>query len=351
MTHLAVPEFFSWQDAISPPILDVRSPGEFAKGHIPGAVNLPLFEDSERAEIGTLYKRQGPDLALERGLEIVGPKMASLLRKGKALATQGQVRIHCWRGGMRSQSVAQLLKAGGLNVATLQGGYKAYRNWTRQALTKPLQLVILGGKSGSGKTELLHGLAQAGEQILDLEGLAQHKGSVFGGLGQEAQPSSEHFSNLLHQKLTELDRTRRIWVEDESLMIGRVCIPEPFWQQMKEAPTMVIEASLDSRVKRLLADYGHCAPEKVTAAFLRIKKRLGGQNLKEALAAVEEGAPEKAARIALRYYDKAYSYGLEQRPSSKVVYLDLTHLALQASVAKLLQSVETIPDSSKPQTS
>lgn len=318
------------------PILDVRSPGEFEQGHIPGARNLPLFDNEERAEIGTIYKQQGREQAVERGLEIVGPKLAGMVRQAKAWAPEGQLRLHCWRGGMRSESVGWLLERAGLAVTLLEGGYKAYRRQVLAELDWAGPLLILGGATGSGKTELLHQLAALGEQVVDLEGMAHHKGSSFGGLGQLPQPSSEHFANRLHQALSRLDPQRPVWVEDESITIGRVHIPEPFWERMKKAPVVVITVPDEERIERLVNDYGEQDHGELVAAFERIQKRLGGQNLKEALAALQEGDYATAARIALRYYDRAYARGIEQRKPSQVLSIDLVPIAREQRPSALI---------------
>jgi len=270
------------------PILDVRSPGEFSHGHITGAINLPLFDDAERAEIGTLYKQESREAAIERGLAIVGPKMAGFVQQAKALTEGRHLRIHCWRGGMRSESMAWLMQTAGFTVSTLEGGYKAYRRHILAQLGRPFQLLILGGKTGSGKTDILKALARLGEQVIDLEGLAHHKGSAFGALGQPPQPSSEMFDNQLFDVLSSLDSSQRIWVEDESHNIGKVHISQPFWQQMKCAPVIAIEVPQGARVDRLVREYADAPDEQLAESLLRIKKRLGGQHLQAAMEALAD---------------------------------------------------------------
>ncbi|MGE4332621.1 MAG: tRNA 2-selenouridine(34) synthase MnmH, partial [Macellibacteroides sp.] len=177
-------------------MIDVRSPSEFEAGHIPGARNLPLFSDNERAEIGTRYVQYGKDNAVERGLEIVGPKLAGFVKQARLWADGTPIYMYCWRGGMRSGSMAWLFRTAGLTTYLLSGGYKAYRNSFAQLLeAHPWQLLILGGPTGCGKTEVLHQLQRMEQQVIDLEGLAHHKGSAFGSLGETAQPSTEQFTN------------------------------------------------------------------------------------------------------------------------------------------------------------
>jgi tRNA 2-selenouridine synthase len=173
--------------------IDVRSEKEYGHGHIPGAVNLPLFSDEERVVIGTIYKNSGREASVLKGLEIAGPKLAGFVKKLHKITDQKDILVHCWRGGMRSESMAWLFGQAGYKAHVLEGGYKAYRRFIREELSRPLTYIILGGLTGSGKTELLHMLGRAGEQILDLEKLACHKGSVFGGLGQPGQPANEQF--------------------------------------------------------------------------------------------------------------------------------------------------------------
>ena len=194
-------------------MLDVRSPGEFARGHIPGAHNLPLFSDEERAAVGTLYKHQGRRAAVRHGLELVGSRLVPLAEQAAALARGANLRVHCWRGGLRSSSTAWLLDTYDLPCTLLDGGYKSFRRWLRQALAQPQPVVLLGGHTGSGKTEVLHALRVAGAQVLDLEGLAHHRGSSFGGLGQPRQPTTEQFENDIAMALQAVSPQRVLWVE------------------------------------------------------------------------------------------------------------------------------------------
>ena len=175
-------------------VLDVRSPSEFAQGHVPGAINLPLFDDAQRADIGTIYKNSGKDAAVLRGLRHAGLKMADLVVQAKAIAEgRNSVLVHCWRGGMRSQSVGWLLRTAGMDPLVLDGGYKAFRQFARATFEVPWNLRVISGLTGAGKTRVLLLLKDVGEQVVDLEGLANHRGSAFGGIGQPNQPSTEQF--------------------------------------------------------------------------------------------------------------------------------------------------------------
>ncbi len=295
-------------------LLDVRSPGEYAQGHIVGARSLPLFSDVERAEVGTAYKQEGPEPAFLLGLERSGPKMRAYVERALTLAPGRRVTVHCWRGGQRSGSMGWLLERAGFDVEILPGGYKAYRTEARAWLGKfPHQLRLLCGPTGSGKTAVLHALRAQGASILDLEGMAHHRGSSFGAIGQEPQPGSEHFENLLYAALRELPEDRPVWVEDESRLIGTVCLPDTFWDRLSAAPLYQLEPAFEDRVQHLVTDYADFPNEQLAAAFERIGKRLGGQHLKAALEALDTGDYAAAARIALVYYDKTYRHSFERR--------------------------------------
>ncbi|HMQ75011.1 MAG TPA: tRNA 2-selenouridine(34) synthase MnmH [Flavobacteriales bacterium] len=301
------------------PLIDVRSPSEHTHGHIPGSTNLPLFSDAERSEVGTCYKQRGRDEAVLLGLRLVGPRLGDLVERARSIAPDGRIAVHCWRGGERSASVAWLLdKAGFSEVRTLRGGYKAFRRHTIERFARPWDLRVLGGYTGSGKTELLALLKELGEQVVDLEGLARHKGSVFGGLGLAGQPSTEHFENQLWEALGGLDLARPLWVEDESLMIGRVRIPDVFFARMRSADLYFVDMPMEDRVIRLVKEYGTTTVEELKEPVRRIEKRLGPQHCKAALEALDRGDLAEVARITLRYYDKAYLRSAGERDPAQV---------------------------------
>lgn len=301
--------------------VDVRSPKEYAKGHIPHALNLPLFTDEERVKVGTLYKQKGRNNAIEAGLEIVGPKMAGFVQYVKPLAVNNKIFVHCWRGGMRSGSMAWLFSMLGYEVYTLKSGYKAYRNMVIEGMGRPAKYFILGGKTGSGKTEVLHHLAQMGEQIIDLERLANHKGSAFGALGEPPQPTTEQFENNLHLAMQKLDFSKRIWLEDESKNIGRCFITNPLWAKMVKAPLLVIDIPLDIRIERLVKEYGNMPAQGLEESIYKIEKRLGNEAMKEALLNLAQGNLAEVVRITLHYYDKAYDYGLSIKQNEQITCL------------------------------
>ncbi len=316
MTRLTPSEFLS--QASESPVLDVRSPAEYASGHIPGAANMPLFTDGERAEVGTLYKRTGKEASILRGLEFAGPKLAGFAAEGRRTARDGRVLVHCWRGGMRSANMAWLLEMAGLEVGVLEGGYKAYRHHIREHLANFTRLAVVGGKTGSGKTEILHHIREKGEQVIDLEALAHHKGSAFGDLGQMEQPGSEQFENDLYAAIALLDAGTVTFVEDESRAIGRISIPDVFFRNMREAPVIFLDVPGEERVRRLVQEYAGFPKERLAAAITRITRRLGGLNCKLALEALEDGDHAAVAAILLSYYDKAYLKGLSNRDPARV---------------------------------
>lgn len=317
-------------------VLDVRTPAEFEAGHIPGAINMPLFENDERAVVGKLYKQVHRDAAMIEGLRIVGPKLAHFVEKAKFVATDRKLGIYCWRGGMRSGSVAQLLDMAGFTVQTLKDGYKGFRRYGLELMSKPLPFMVLAGCTGSGKTDLLYALAKEGEFIIDLEGIAHHKGSAFGGLMQEKQPTTEHSQNILISSLHSFRNAERIWVEDESMSIGSVYLSELFWNQLHASPLVLIERSKEARVHRLANEYGMASVQLVIERIKRIQRKLGGLSTKEAIEYVELGDVEAAASILLQYYDKAYAKSLAGREKQIVLTISADGISDSEIAQKIL---------------
>lgn len=303
-------------------LLDVRSPLEYQKGHIPSAYNLPLFSDEERARVGTIYKQVGKEQAIQEGLRIVGPKLAGFVEQVKKIcSTTKQIRLYCARGGMRSSSMSWLLTLAGFSCETLAGGYKTYRKWVQQQFAKPYCLSVLGGLTGSGKTALLHKMQQEGFQIIDLEHLASHKGSSFGQLNQSPQPSLEQFENALAKELFSLDPRKPIWIEDESRTIGVCPIPQPLWNQMLAAPFFWLSISTEQRIDHLLKEYGTATKDSLIEATRRLQKRLGGQKTEEITLHIAQGRLKEASCLLLEYYDKAYHFSF-QKKKRKTFYWD-----------------------------
>jgi len=297
------------------PVLDVRSPGEYAHAHIPGAYNLPLFTDEERKVVGTAYKQESRETAIKIGLDYFGVKMRKMVEEAEGIVNSEQhtVLVHCWRGGMRSAGVAWLLDLYGFKVYTLAGGYKAYRNWVLAQFEKQYPVKIIGGYTGSGKTPVLKELQRKGETIIDLEDLACHKGSAFGGFDKE-QPTQEMFDNLLATTLFNTSaKGTEIWLEDESQRIGSVNIPHAFWKTMRAAPVYFLDIPFEERLDHITGEYGKYEKEKLVNAIMRIQKRLGGLDTKNAINFLLENNIKECFRILLQYYDKFYTKGLQNR--------------------------------------
>jgi tRNA 2-selenouridine synthase len=327
------------------PIFDVRSPAEFLHAHIPGAYSLPLFTDEERKIVGTAYKQQSRQDAIKIGLDFFGVKMKKMVEeveqiiRGRQISGNGKqaitntVLVHCWRGGMRSTGVAWLLDLYGYKVYALVGGYKAFRNWILQQFDKEYNFKILGGYTGSGKTVLLKELKRLGHPVIDLEGLANHKGSAFGAEGEKQQPGQEMFENLfgiqLFQQKIKLkkeplhsdrdDQFTSVWLEDESRAIGSLNIPNNIWYKMRNSPLYFIEIPFEERLDYLVATYGSFKKENLVNAILRIRKRLGNLETKNAINFLLTENIRESFSIILKYYDKYYNKGLNERNLKNLV--------------------------------
>jgi tRNA 2-selenouridine synthase len=295
------------------PVIDVRAPLEFQQGHIPGAVNIPLFDNDERKVVGTAYKKVNKEAAMYAGLEFAGQKLVKLAKEGVRTAGNNRtLLVHCWRGGMRSKSMVWLFETMGITCYLLEGGYKSYRSYVREVLATPLNLLVIGGRTGSGKTAILQHLRKLGEQVIDLEGLAHHKGSAFGALGEPDQPSSEQYENELCNEILPLDSEKVTWIEDESRNVGKCVIPGELYSRMKETEIVFLDISREQRARHLVGDYAQYDQEALRACVVKIEKRLGGDRTREALEAIDREDFYQTAMITLHYYDKAYMYSLEK---------------------------------------
>ena len=369
------------------PVIDVRSPAEYKHAHIPGAHSLPLFSDEERKVVGTTYKQQSREAAIKIGLDYFGPKMRGMVEDAETVCSRqsavgspqstihspqsavdsrqpavgdpqnngsdsrftihdSRLLVYCWRGGMRSAAVSWLLDMYGFKVYTLTGGYKKFRNYVLDTFKHPFQLKILGGYTGSGKTELLNALKEKGERVVDLEAIAGHKGSAFGNIGLPPQPTQEMFENRL---ATELRRTlgnrqlamgnselaisgddsrlpsgvsakegftihdSPLWLEDESQRIGQINIPGELWNTMRVSPVYFLDIPFEERLKHITEEYGRLDKQRVIEAIGRIKEKLGGLNAKNAIQLLEEGNTLESFRVLLEYYDKFYFKALHNR--------------------------------------
>ena len=335
------------------PVFDVRSPGEYNHAHIHNANSLPLFSDEERKQVGTAYKQQSREAAIKIGLDYFGVKMKKMVEEVESLivgrrslaekelqpadeqrAKNNAVLIHCWRGGMRSAAVAWLLDMYGFKVYLLVGGYKAYRKWVLAQFEKDYNFNIIGGYTGSGKTLLLHELKNKNKIIIDLEGLANHKGSAFGALGEKPPPGQEMFENMLAEKLQAASHEPQegpgssspfrglggvIYIEDESQRIGNLQIPMSLWYTMRKSPVYFIDIPFAKRLDYITEEYGKFEKEKLTESIIRIQKRLGGLETKNAIGFLAENKYRECFRILLSYYDKWYYKGLYNRENVSVL--------------------------------
>ncbi len=336
--HLETEAFLSLSENNT--VIDIRSPNEYLKGHIPTAVSLPLFSNEERAKVGTLYKSQGRQAAIKKGLELVGPKMKTMISFAEGLEFKEALLVHCWRGGMRSESIALLFHLYGLPVLTLQGGYKQFRNHVLRSFERSLNLTVLAGHTGAGKTEILGHLKRLGEQVLDLEGLAHHRGSSFGGIGQPDQPTTEQFENDLYYRLRQLDQSRRIWVEDESYNIGKVFLPSDFYRQKQASPWVRVEMSQALRIERLVRSYGRLDRLQLQRSVIRIRKRLGDLRCRQCLQAIDKGHMEHAAALLLHYYDKTYKNALARRGGREIFSISVAIDDLESTAKAILEAAD-----------
>ncbi|MBD0777397.1 tRNA 2-selenouridine(34) synthase MnmH [Maribacter sp. ANRC-HE7] len=307
------------------PIIDVRSPGEFAKGHIPGANTIGLFTNEERAIVGTAYKKESKERAIELGYGFVKPKLNDFITQSIGVAPEKEVVVHCWRGGMRSSAFADhLIENGFKKVYVIEKGYKAYRNYVLRFFEQPFNLKILGGYTGTGKTEILHFLEKKGQQVIDLEGLANHRGSAFGGIDLPPQPTTEQFENNLFTKVRSLHPETPIWIEDESKAIGKVAIPDRLYFKMRDMPVYFLDIPIQERIKHLVDTYAQLSQDKLAEAIGRITKRLGNEKAKLALNALENNNYDKVVALILSYYDKYYLKGLQKRQESAILKFEIT---------------------------
>ncbi|HZJ74263.1 MAG TPA: tRNA 2-selenouridine(34) synthase MnmH [Perlabentimonas sp.] len=323
------------------PIIDVRTPAEFAAGNMPGSINIPLFTNNERAEVGTLYKQENKRNALLRALDIVGPKMSDLVKQASKIKYNEKLIVQCWRGGMRSESVAWLLNTAGIPTVKVFGGYKGFRRYAASVINRKWKFKVITGCTGSGKTEVLLKLKEMGKQVVDLEGIADHKGSVFGGMGHSPQPTTEQFENNLFWAIKDFDINRTVWVEDESACIGHVYVPQEFYKRMHFSPLVKLELSIDNRIERLVNEYAQFDNDQLTCAIDKITKRLGGNNARLAVEAIKNGDYHKTTQILLSYYDKAYNHSVEERRSQIEFEKAYEHFNAEAMAKDILEALKT----------
>lgn len=321
------------------PVMDVRSPGEYIHAQFPGALNLPLLNNEERAIVGTLYKEQGNEAAVLKGYELVGHKFQDYLKEALRLAPSKEVTMYCWRGGLRSNIMAFLLHSAGFTVHLLKGGYKSFRKWVMQTLITEKKLVVIGGLTGSGKTRVLASLARLEQQCIDLEALCNHKGSAFGGLGQLPQPGYEQFENQLAMLWSKLDPQHITFIENESRTVGHIKIPDTIFKMMRSAVTFDIRLPDEARIQNILNEYGNFSKEELASSTSKLVKRLGHLRLQQALALLEEGDMEGWLKMLLVYYDENYAYSNSTRPEGTVIPVPYHELDADRIAGLILEQV------------
>ncbi len=323
------------------PIVDVRSPNEYSQGHWPGAINIPLFSDRERELIGKSFKKESRLRAIVNGLKVTLPKIIKLLELIKEITILQEdnksIRIYCWRGGMRSSAFAWLARTIGIKTYLLKGGYKNYRKWVLNEFESNLPIRLIGGRTGTRKTDLLNYIDNEDIHVIDLEGIAHHRGSSFGSLGMGQQPSTQQFENILAESIDKFHESNavEIWIEAESSNLGKCRIPNGLYTKMKKAPILEIIKMKNERVENLVNVYSQNSQTELKDAINRISKRLGPQRTKEALDAIDQKKWSKACKAMLDYYDKCYEYELKK--SKNIDSVDLSGLSLKSSLIKIFK--------------
>jgi tRNA 2-selenouridine synthase len=333
-TLIDLDRFLAMRESI--PILDARSEGEFTLGHIPGSINLPILNNEERKIVGTIYKQQGNQEAIIKGFELVGPRFSSIIQETLALFPEKKILTYCWRGGMRSEIMSWLLTIAGFEIFRLKGGYKTYRTLTFETVRTNRNFIVLGGKTGVGKTVLLQELKKRGEHVIDLEELSKHKGSSFGGIGQPPQPSIEHFENLLAEELLKIPLSEKIWIENESRRIGKVNLADELYANIIASPLIEIFKSEPERINHIADEYAVLPQNELLEAVKRLQKKLGGKRTAEAVEDIIEHRHSSWIANMLVYYDKTYGYELDSHKREQTFPLDLSNIGLEESIQQLL---------------
>ncbi|WP_100330242.1 tRNA 2-selenouridine(34) synthase MnmH [Bacillus xiapuensis] len=318
---ISIEQLLSLKDQGKINMIDVRSPSEYKEATIPGSLNIPFFDDKERAEIGTLYKQVSPQAAKERGLEIVSAKLPAFVKEFARIP--GEKSVFCWRGGMRSRTTATVLSLMGISVLRLKGGYRAYRQWVVEqlcALDIKQRVYVINGNTGSGKTALLHRLRQEGFPVIDLEGLANHRGSIFGQIG--LQPHNQKtFDALLTEELKRFQSSPYLLLEGESKRIGKVTLPDQLMKAKEQGTQLVIDMPIEERIIHILEDYQPWDyKQECLEAFRRIKRRIHTPIAKQIESDLEADCFASAVKLLLEYYyDPLYEHSTNQYDEDRIV--------------------------------
>jgi len=330
-------------------VIDVRSPGEFAQDHAPGAINLPVLSDAERAEVGTIYVQEDRFKARRVGAAYVAANVARHLQTALAEKPGGfRPLIYCWRGGMRSNAMAVILSQVGWRTTVLAGGYMTWRRHVTARLydgALPLRLILLDGDTGCGKTEVLLKLAARGAQVIDLEGLAAHRGSLLGGFAGRPQPSQKMFESRLLGVLDGLDPARPVFVEAESSKVGERMVPPALWQAMAQAPRVELAATPQARARYLVRAYRDIIEDRAALdeALRRLPTPPGRKRL-AAWAELADAGDFEALALALieLHYDPAYRRSRRKETRGLLGVVDAGGLEaadLDAAAAEILRRV------------
>ncbi len=316
-----VEQLIDWMTQEQVAVIDVRSPREYSEGTVPGSWNIPLFGDAERSEIGTIYKQQSIEAAKDRGLEIVSAKLPSFIRELQAIPKRKV--FFCWRGGMRSKTAATLYSLLSGKVYRLRGGYRAYRRWIVQTMAtyqwKPA-LIVVNGYTGTGKTKIIRSLHDQGYPVLDLEQLAGHRGSIFGGVGLKAQ-NQRTFDALLMHECIRLQNSPYVIMEAESRRIGKIVLPDFLMEAKSKSPQLVIRLPIDVRVASIIEDYEpHRFPAECMEAFRHIERKIHTPAATTIRDSLVQGEYAEATRLLLlHYYDPRYEFKLSEHSSESLV--------------------------------
>ncbi|MEW9677228.1 tRNA 2-selenouridine(34) synthase MnmH [Lentibacillus sp. L22] len=335
---IALDDLFALQQKEAHTLIDVRSPKEFHESTIPGSMNIPVFNNEERAEVGTIYKQVGPEAAKERGLEIFSAKLPDFIAAFRQIDTPKTV--FCWRGGMRSKTAATVLDLMGIKANRLSGGFRTYRQWVVAELAKAdfkPDLYVLNGYTGSGKTAILKRLAQNGYPVIDLEGMANHRGSIFGQIGLE--PSNQKaFESQLVQAMLRYQDAPFVFVEGESKRIGKATLPDFFYEKKEKGLQLFIDMPMEERIHNILDDYQPWnLPEQFLEAFRIIKKRIHTPVAKQIDEDLQLGNYTNAVQLLLEYYyDPRYEYAAKQYPEDRKIHIRANN------VEEALQGIESV---------
>ena len=324
------------------PCFDVRSPLEFADSAIPESHSLPLLSNEHRKAIGICYKQKGKEAAITLGYQLIYPISATFIEGVEKITDTKTIKLYCARGGLRSNKMAEFLSAQGYQVALLKGGYKAYRNYVLQHISCFKNIMILAGNTGCNKTGVLEALKQNGEQVLNLEDLANHKGSAFGAIGEAPQPSNTQFSNLIFDALQAYNPELRLWVESESITIGRIAIPIELWTNMQKANGIEIVLPLEERINFIVNTYGKHDLNTLASAIEKLSKRLGGQTTTALCELTLNNQLYPVVERLLQYYDSRYQNSKHKKNCQNYVKFELQSTHADTNCQLLLQHLQNL---------